>query len=129
MGSWGGGASHQAGVLEWLVPGMAIALGYALLLDTFAMLPWEMYSWGFSPALLLVLLALCQLPWVLRGWSAGPEAWPCASPGMWIAPVALLLFAATRLPTGNLWDAVLDPIVWLVLQLALLRRVFAYRRA
>jgi hypothetical protein len=32
-----------------------------------------------------------------------------------LVPVALLLFAATRLPTGNVWDAVLDP--WLFLAL------------
>jgi hypothetical protein len=35
----------------------------------------------------------------------------------------LLLFAATRLPTGNLWDAVLDPWLWLALQGVLVRRL------
>ena len=114
--------------LAWLVPGGAIALGYLLLLDTFAVLPWEVYAWGFSPALLLGLLALSLLPWVVRGRAAGPpDAGSQAAP-WWIAPVALLLFAATRLPTGNLWDAVLDPVLWLLLQLALLRRLLRRRR-
>lgn len=101
------------------ITGAAVVLGYLLLLDTFVVLPLELYAWGFSPALLLGLLALCLLPWVLRGRAA-----LAADAGLWIAPAALLLFAATRLPTGNVWDAVLDPWLWLLLQLALLRRWF-----
>jgi hypothetical protein len=37
----------------------------------------------------------------------------------------LLLFALTRLPTGNVWDALLDPITWVGLQLWLLFRARA----
>jgi hypothetical protein len=39
-----------------------------------------------------------------------------------LVPLALLLLVALRLPTGNVWDAVLDPCVWLVLQVMLVRR-------
>jgi hypothetical protein len=110
-------------VLDWGLPCAGIALGYLLLLDTFAVLPLEVYAWGFSPALLLGLLALSLAPWVLRG--RAPAA---GAAGVWMAPAALLLFAATRLPTGNVWDALLDPCLWLLLQLALLRRLFRRRR-
>ncbi len=91
------------------LPVVAVLLGYVLLLDAFAVLPLQIYRWGFSPALLLVLLTLALLPWVLgRRLSGG-----------WLAPLALLLFALTRLPTGNVWDALLDPWLWLLLQIAL----------
>jgi hypothetical protein len=88
-----------------------VALGYLLLLDTFAVLPVQLYAWGFSPALLLGLIALALVPWLLGGKA---RAAPGFSP--WLVPAALLLFALTRLPTGNLWDALLDPWLWLWLQ-------------
>ena len=99
----------------------AVVLGYVLLLDAFAVLPLQIYAWGFSPALLLALLALSLLPWVLSGARTVAQ-----NSALWVVPAALLLFAATRLPTGNVWDAVLDPWLWLVLQLAWLRS--RYRR-
>lgn len=99
----------------WL--GGCVLLGYGLLLDAFAVLPLQLYAWGFEPALLLGLLALSLLPWVLRGAARGPDG-----VAQWLLPTALLLFAATRLPSGNVWDAVLDPWLWLVLHLAWLRR-------
>jgi hypothetical protein len=101
------GAAAWPGALRWLL----VALGYFLLLDTFAVLPVQMYAWGFSPVLLLGLLALALLPW-LRGGHAP------ATLGLrlWAAPAVLLLFAMTRLPTGNVWDALLDPWLWLWLQ-------------
>lgn len=91
--------------------GLLVVLGYVLLLDTFAMLPVQIYAWGFSPALLPGLLALALLPWLLGG--PAPRG---SGPQLWLVPAALLLFAATRLPTGNLWDALLDPWLWLWLQ-------------
>ena len=92
---------------------VAVLLGYGLLLDAFAVLPLQVYRWGFSPLLLLVLLALSLLPWVLG----------IRLPGGRVAPLALLLFALTRLPTGNVWDALLDPWLWLLLQGLLSRRL------
>lgn len=109
----GWGASQSVG---WLAA--VVVLGYLLLLDTFAMLPVQLYAWGFGPALLLGLLALSLWPWVRRGKAA------CATgPVAWIAPLTLLLFAATRLPTGNVWDAVLDPWLWLAAHAVLLVRL------
>ena len=118
------GPTPVAAMAQGLFAALAVALGYVLLLDTFAVLPLEVYAWGFSPALLLGLLALSLAPWVWRG----PVA-VARGPGRWLAPAALLLFAATRLPTGNVWDAVLDPWLWLLLQFALLRRLFRRQNA
>jgi hypothetical protein len=111
-----GAASSLLGLLWPLV-----ALGYLLLLDTFAVLPLQIYAWGFSPMLLLGLLGLSLLPLIRRGGLAG-----AAVTGNWIVPTALLLFAVTRLPTGNLWDALMDPWLWAFLQWLLVRSL--YRR-
>jgi hypothetical protein len=108
----------------WLT--LPVLLGYALLLDTFAVLPISLplYVWGFSPALLIGLVVLALLPWVVRGGlAAGGVA------ANWIVPSALLLFAATRLPTGNLWDALMDPWLWLLLHGLLIRRLLRSWRA
>ena len=115
-----GAGQREATVLTGGMLWPLVALGYLLLLDTFAVLPLQLYAWGFSPLLLLGLLALSLLPWLLRG-QAG-----AAGPQLWLVPLALLLFAATRLPTGNVWDALLDPWLWLLLHGLLLRSI--YRR-
>jgi hypothetical protein len=104
-----------------LLVGLGLVVGYVLMLDTFAVLPWEVYAWGFSPMLLLVLLLVSLLPWVLGGPSQRTAAVPA-----WVLPVALLLFAGSRLPTGNVWDAVMDPLLWLYLHGVAIRAI--YRR-
>jgi hypothetical protein len=107
------GAAALPGWVRWPL----VALGYLLLLDTFAVLPVQMYAWGFSPALLLGLMALALVPWLLGSNVPGAPDSPGA-PGLrlWGAPALLLLFVVTRLPTGNVWDALLDPWLWLWLQ-------------
>jgi hypothetical protein len=110
-------ARSSGGAALWLA-GMGALLGWALLLDSFAVLPLQLYAWGFSPAALFLVVVVALLPWVAgRG---------IAMPGMLAAgfavPVAALVFVAWRLPTGNVWDAVLDPWAWLALQVWLLKR-------
>jgi hypothetical protein len=100
---------------------VAVLPGYFLLLDTFAVLPLQIYAWGFSPLALLCLLAVSLLPGVLQGFT-----FTRSTPEVWVVPTALLLFAVTRLPTGNVWDALIDPWLWLFLNGVLLRTV--YRR-
>ncbi len=105
-----------AAALGWL----AVLLGWLLLLDLLALLPVAFYGWGFgAPALAAVCLLL--LAGGLR-WGAQSAAWP------WLAVSAalLLLFVLTRWPSGNLWDALLDPLLWLGLQL---RWLLAWRGA
>jgi len=96
--------------LRWL----AVGLGWLLLLDLLALLPLALYPWGFgTPALALVLLVL-----LLLGWRFG--ALRSAQPTLLLAAALLLLFVLTRWPSGNLWDALLDPLLWLGLQLHML---------
>jgi len=89
--------------------------GWALLLDSFALLPVSLYAWGFSPIAPALALLVAGLPWVL-GYRLGP--------GAWAASVAVPVFVALRLPTGNAWDAMLDPWLWLLLQGYVVRAAF-----
>lgn len=97
---------------------MGTVTGWALLLDTFAVLPVQLYGWGFSPAAAGCVALAVWVPWVV--WGAGKRS---ARLGAWAAPVALVVFVVWRLPTGNVWDAVLDPWIWIALQVYLLRRL------
>jgi hypothetical protein len=102
------------GVLAWL----AIAGGALLLLDMFVVFPFALYRWGFSVFAVTALLALVAVLWLgarsdLRRREAG------------IAFAALALFVLTRLPTGNVFDALLDPWLWLVLCLGGARQLLS----
>ncbi len=94
----------------WMLAGAGIVLGWLLLLDTFALLPWQLYAQGFSVLTPVVLVLLMLAPWALRT-RAKELSWQVVC-----AVVAVLLFTALHLPSGNVWDAVLDPWLWLALQ-------------
>jgi hypothetical protein len=96
-----------------------VLLGWALLLDAFALLPLPgaLYAWGFSP-LAVALVAWVSLGLVLSSTQVGSR------PTAWAVPLAVVAFVALRLPTGNVWDAVLDPWLWLGLHGYLLRVLF-----
>jgi hypothetical protein len=100
--------------LVWI----GVLLGWALLLDSFAVLPMQLYAWGFSPVALFLVVVVALLPWVVSGQMAPPHL----KAGYFVVPLAALVFVAWRLPTGNVWDAVLDPWLWLGLQVWLFRR-------
>ena len=90
-----------------------VALGWVLLLDTFALTSFSVYAWGYAPWLLGALAFAGLLPALLKG--------QYAMPALWIS--VLLLHLVLRLPTGNAWDAVLDPALWIWLQVDALRRL------
>lgn len=94
--------------VPWAVFG--VLMGWVLALDTFAALPIQesLYGWGFSPLASLVLMIGAATAWVLS------TRWAHALPFL-----ALALFVLTRLPSGNVWDAVLDPLLWLYLHVHL----------
>lgn len=98
-----------------------VVLGYVLLLDLLAMLPVQLYAWGFSPMALVVMMALSLAPCVALNPMQRGNRWT------FFLPLSLLLFVATRLPTGNVWDVVLDPLLWVALQVHVVIRV--WRRA
>ncbi len=100
--------------LRWL----AVLLGWLLLLDLLALLPLSLYGLGFGTPALGVAVSLLLLFWLRWG------AEPAARPWLALAAAVLLLFVLTRWPSGNLWDALLDPLLWLGLQL---RWLWAWR--
>lgn len=106
------GPAPSEALRAWTWPLMA--LGWVLLLDTFALLPFSLYAWGYAPWLLGVLAFAGLLPALLN---KGQHAMPA----LWIGVV--LLHLLLRLPTGNAWDAVLDPALWIWLQVDALRRL------
>ncbi|MFZ4624668.1 MAG: hypothetical protein ACOYNF_10590 [Rhodoferax sp.] len=93
-----------------------VLLGWLLLLDLLACWPQAIYAWGFSPAALAGLGALTVLLWLV--WGDRQSARQVSA----LLAAVLLWYAASRLPSGNLWDAVLDPLLWLALNLIMLRR-------
>jgi hypothetical protein len=105
---------------------VGIALGWLLMLDTLALMPWSIYSLGFGMAALALLSAVGVLFWVLTG---GNAHWVHWTHGLALTAAALALFVVTRLPTGNLWDALLDPWLWVVLQVVGLRSLWGQRKA
>lgn len=116
---------HSTGVQSLprgtLVPAvLGVVAGWALLLDAVALLPVQLYAWGFSPLASALVWLVALLPWVAARniHALGFRAWA--------GPLAVLLFVAVRLPSGNVWDAVLDPWLWLVLHGYLVRA--AWRR-
>ena len=93
---------------------LGVVLGWILLLDTLALLPFQLYAMGFSPWGAVVALLLGLLPWIFQGMPGLRSAG-----GMVV--LAVLVFTLLRLPTGNLWDALLDPWLWVVLHFYLAR--------
>jgi hypothetical protein len=92
-----------------LPAGIALPLavgGLLLYLDAFGVLALGWYYTGFgavaAPLLACSAAAVCVAAIVL-GRATGTAA---------ALLVGTLLFSLLRLPTGNLWDALLDPLVW-----------------
>ena len=85
---------------------LGTVLGWVLLLDTLAWLPVSIYAWGFGSSAVALALVVAMLLWLLIGSRVSA-----------LLLVVLALFVLTRAPTGNLWDALLDPLLWLALQL------------
>jgi hypothetical protein len=98
-----------------LLASAGILLGWVLLGDTLAWWPVSIYAWGFSTwALVLTCVPAFSL-WCIGGRDHDVKAFTVGF------SVVLLLFVVTRLPSGNLWDALLDPWLWIVLQVMGLR--------
>ena len=84
-----------------------LALGGGLLyLDASGWTAFGLYAQGFgprgAPLLALALSAVCA-------WALVRGRWPAHAA---VLLAALTLFTVARLPTGNLWDALLDPFLW-----------------
>jgi hypothetical protein len=128
----GEGGRWVGAPMAWMLASLGVLLGWALLLDTLALLPVQLYAWGFSPAAVALAVLLALAPWVLvRAVPVAPAASAVPDSGVLagLVPVAVAVFVILRLPSGNLWDAVLDPWLWVVLQFLVLRKlVICYKK-
>lgn len=98
-----------------IMGGLGIVLGWVLLLDTFAWLPVSVYAWGFSSAAFGVVAAFAILLWVVLGPADANRMLPGLA-GPVLILFVLIVFVVTRWPTGNVWDALIDPWLWVALQ-------------
>jgi hypothetical protein len=99
---------------------LGVVLGWLLLLDTLALVPMQLYAWGFSPWSAGVALLLGLLPWIFLGISGLRSAGG-------LVVLSVVVFTLLRLPTGNVWDVLLDPWLWLVLHIYLVRMALRIR--
>ena len=99
-----------AGVPMW---GWTITalLGWVLLLDTLGWGGTFIYAWGFGPVVPVAVLlgGAAALTWAAwRPQAAHQTRW------LWLLAGAMGLFVLTRAPSGNAWDAISDPWLWLI---------------
>lgn len=104
--------SSRYGVAYIVPAAVATVLGWILFLDSFALLPMSLYAWGVESTAVPVVAALALLPLAMHGLRAPLHTNLCAG----VAVGVVVVFVTLRMPTGNLWDAVLDPLLWLVAQ-------------
>lgn len=116
--------TYEAGEREsqsLLLGAAGILLGWVLLGDTLAWWSISIYALGFGTwALALACVLVCTL------WCLGRRDDEVQTFTLGLALV-LLLYVLTRLPSGNLWDAVLDPWLWFALQVMALRGLIRRR--
>ncbi len=105
----GPGAAASEAARKVLPPRLALtvaALGALLYLDAMGLISIGLYYWGFGPKaapLVALLIAAASAAAIYLG-KARPQAGALL--------LAALGFSLLRLPTGNIWDALLDPLLW-----------------
>jgi hypothetical protein len=112
---WANPRAEPAQLPGWPLAWAGALLGWILLLDTFALFPVSVYALGNGPGVPFLVLLLVGLPWLMRGQRSG------LSGATWLTALVIGLFVVTRLPRGNVWDALLDPCLWIGLQVICLR--------
>jgi hypothetical protein len=101
---WNGVRRSQ--VMPQALAGTLAVAGALLYLDAVGFLARGFYYAGFGPVAtpaLAVIGAIACVAAILRGHARGPASSLLG---------AIVLFSLLRLPTGNLWDALLDPLLW-----------------
>jgi len=118
--------SHGVAVTRWQFGSIVFgwALGLLLLMDVFALLPVHVYAWGFSSIALIFAAVIAIMLWLTIA-----KTDTFLSDFAVILLASLLLFALLRLPDGNIWDALLDPGLWIVLNFWLARLAWSRLRS
>jgi len=112
---WANPRAVPVRMLGWPLALAGAMLGWILLLDTFALFPVSVYALGNGPGVPFLVLLLAGLPWVMWSQRSG------LSGPILLTVLVIGLFVVTRLPRGNVWDALLDPCLWVGLQVICLR--------
>ena len=97
---------RRSNAMPQALAGALAVTGTLLYLDTVGWLARGFYYAGFGPVLmpaLAVVAAIACVLAILRGHARGPAS---------VLLGAVALFSLLRLPSGNLWDALLDPLLW-----------------
>jgi hypothetical protein len=106
-------SAHAAPRFDWpevVLVGAGIMLGWVLLGDMLAWWSTSIYAWGFGTPAFAAACGIAFLMWLASSLGKTEVG------GVVGLVVVLLVFVLTRLPSGNLWDALIDPWLWLVLQ-------------
>lgn len=93
---------------------VAIVAGWVLALDTFAFFDIALYAIGFTPYAVLAALFLACLLQLISARSGHAQSTRHYRELAAIVLIATLVHLLLRLPTGNLWDALLDPWLWII---------------
>jgi hypothetical protein len=97
-------------------------LGWGLVVDTLNLWPsaWDvsLYGIGFSASGLWVSACLVLV-----------LAWRQSGMWVWSAIGVMMMYAVLRWPSGNVWDAWLDPAVWIVAHVQIVRHALVRVRA
>jgi hypothetical protein len=95
-----------------------VVLGWVLLLDTLGVLPGSLYNWGFSAVAPAIVIVVASLGWVF----AKRNPMGGSNLGSALPAIAVVLFVFFHLPSGNVFDALMDPGLWLALQIAMFQQ-------
>ncbi len=117
-----------AAYARWPTPLLLVAAiaGWVLVLDMLAQFDLQLFAIGFTPYAVLASLLIAGVfeLWSLRsGYSAAFQKY---------RDIALIIVGAMavhlllRLPSGNAWDALIDPWLWLGAQAAVLYRALTF---
>jgi hypothetical protein len=93
---------------------VAIIAGWVLALDTFAVFDIALYAIGFTPYAVLAALFFACLLQLISARSAHAQNTRHYRELASIVLIATAIHVLFRLPTGNLWDALLDPWLWIM---------------
>lgn len=95
---------------------LALLGGWILLADMLAWLPitQSIYFLGFSSWAVLLVSVAAVLPWLVWGTQL-LQTQPGGVSPLALPLLVLTAFVFTRLPSGNVWDALIDPWLWMVL--------------
>jgi hypothetical protein len=108
---------------------VGIVVGWILVLDTFAILPISLYAFGYSEEAAIFGLVLATVFWTISMRSASMHEGQRARHLAVVLLFAIAIYTFIQLPSGNAWDAMIDPWLWLLAQGALLVRSVRFAMA